>query len=434
MGIVGEIAYFCKNFHFIYSPYFSMQKYSLFILAVCCITLSFAQPKKILFIGNSYTYVNDLPKMISEMGASTGDSLIYDSNTPGGYTFQLHSTNATTLAKINAQKWDYVVLQEQSQLPSFPPSQVAVECYPYARKLDSLIHLNNPCTKVVFYMTWGRKYGDASNCANYPVICTYDGMQGRLRQSYLEMADNNEAVVAPAGMAWKASRAADSTLNLWSSDNSHPSLEGSYLTACTFYATIFQKTPVGLPPSGTLAPATATFLQNIAHNTVFDSLSNWNINVFNPKAAFNYTVNGHQVSFYNNSTYATNYFWNFGNGATDTLPNLIYTYPNAGTYQVQLIANDGCGMSDTITQTVVINAGVGIENQVVDELSIFPNPATNSFFIEGDFEEISIIDVLGRTEVFLHQNQISLEKMPKGLYFVEARKKGQVWKTKLVKE
>jgi PKD repeat protein len=411
-----------------------MQKFSLFILAFFCISLGFAQPKKILFIGNSYTYVNDLPKMLSELALVTGDSLIYDSNTPGGYTFQLHSTNATTLAKINSQKWDYVVLQEQSQLPSFPPSQVATECYPYARKLDSLIHLNNACTQVVFYMTWGRKYGDASNCANYPVICTYDGMQGRLRQSYLEMADANEALVAPAGMAWKASRAADSTLNLWSSDNSHPSVEGSYLTACTFYATLFQKTPVGLPTSGTISQTTATFLQNIAHNTVFDSLSNWNINVFNPVADFTYTVNEHEVTFHNNSTNATNYVWNFGNGATDTLANLIYTYANAGTYQVQLISNNGCGLSDTITQTIVINAGVNIDNQQFNQLNIFPNPANKTLFIEGDFEEIRIIDALGKSELFTHVNQISLEKMPKGIYFVEAKKKGKVWKGKFVKE
>jgi hypothetical protein len=96
-----------------------MKNFSLFILAFFCINLGFAQPKKILFIGNSYTYVNDLPKMLSELALVTGDSLIYDSNTPGGYTFQLHSTNATTLAKINSKKWGLCRLQEQSQLPSF---------------------------------------------------------------------------------------------------------------------------------------------------------------------------------------------------------------------------------------------------------------------------------------------------------------------------
>lgn len=411
-----------------------MNKKSLAILGLFLLSFAFAQPKKILFIGNSYTYVNDLPKMVSQLGVATGNPLTYDSSAPGGYTFELHSTNATTLAKINSQQWDYVVLQEQSQLPSFPPSQVAVECYPFARKLDSIIHANNPCTQVIFYMTWGRKYGDASNCAGYPVICTYEGMQGRLRQSYLEMADDNLALVAPAGMAWKAARAADSTINLWSSDNSHPSLEGSYLTACTFYATMFQKTPVGLPTSGTLSQATATFLQNIAHNTVFDSLSNWNINVFNPVAAFSTTINGHQVTFNNSSANATHYVWNYGNGVTDTLPNPVYTYPNAGTYQVQLIADNGCGLSDTITQTVIINAGLSIDNQIFNTLNIFPNPASQTLFIEGDFEEIRIIDALGKSEIFAHTNRISLEKMPKGLYFVEAKKKGQVWNGKFVKE
>ena len=53
---------------------------------------------------------------------SLGDTLFTDSNTPGGYTLNLHSTNTTTQTKINSQQWDYVVLQEQSQIPSLPQS------------------------------------------------------------------------------------------------------------------------------------------------------------------------------------------------------------------------------------------------------------------------------------------------------------------------
>jgi hypothetical protein len=99
-----------------------------------------AQTKNVLFIGNSYTGVNDLPGTFYNLALSGGDTVIYDSSTPGGYTFQMHSTYAPTLGKIYLKPWDYVVLQEQSQLPSFDPTQVAAECYPYARILDSLLY------------------------------------------------------------------------------------------------------------------------------------------------------------------------------------------------------------------------------------------------------------------------------------------------------
>ena len=140
---------------------------------------------KILFLGNSYTYVNDLPNTFKAICTSEGDSVEVTSYSPGGYTFQSMSNDANALAQIQMGSWDFVVLQGQSQEPSFPPSQVATNTYPYAKKLDSLVKAYNTCAEVVYYMTWGRKYGDASNCASYPVICTYNGMQQRLRESYI---------------------------------------------------------------------------------------------------------------------------------------------------------------------------------------------------------------------------------------------------------
>lgn len=93
-----------------------------FVLISCSIANGQSITKRALFLGNSYTGVNNLPQMIADVTTSTGDTLIFGSNTPGGYTLQGHSTNATSLAKIAVGNWDYVVLQEQSQNPSFPIS------------------------------------------------------------------------------------------------------------------------------------------------------------------------------------------------------------------------------------------------------------------------------------------------------------------------
>jgi hypothetical protein len=138
-----------------------------------CISVSFAQTKNVLFLGNSYTGVNNLPLLTYNLALSLGDTINYDSNTPGGYTYQGHSTNATSLAKIAQGNWDFVVLQEQSQMPSFPPSQVATEVYPYAQILVDSIKLANACAEPLFYMTWGRKNGDAGN---WPLILLFAHM------------------------------------------------------------------------------------------------------------------------------------------------------------------------------------------------------------------------------------------------------------------
>lgn len=319
-----------------------------------------AQTTKILLVGNSYTAANNLASVISQLSLSLGDTAQVYAVNPGGYTFELHTVYAPTLSMIDSMDWDYVVLQEQSQRPSFPQSQVEVEVYPYARYLDSLIHVNNQCTETVFYMTWGRKYGDAGNCAFWPPVCTFTGMQQQLRDSYVKMADDNDALVAPVGEAWERSWNTDSTINLWVSDNSHPDVTGTYLAACVFYATIFRQSPVGASYTAGLSTPVASHLQQMAFQTVFDSLETWNIGDYDIDAQFAANANGLNVQFNNQSVNGTSYFWDFGDGNTssDSLPQHIYSAP--GIYQINLIVNNGC-TADTITQAVNVTATSAIE-------------------------------------------------------------------------
>lgn len=265
--------------------------------------------KRVLFIGNSYTYVNNLPQLIKDIALANGDTLVFDSNCLGGYTFNNHFNNTTSLAKINAQAWDYVVLQAQSQEPSFPPAQVASQTLPYAIKLDSVIQKNNDCTETVFFETWGRKNGDAANCGFYPPLCTYTGMQDRLKQSYKQFADTCHALMAPVGEAWRKSITLNPNLELYSSDQSHPAMEGSYLAACVFYEFLFQKSVLSNTYTAGVASATATALQQIAHDVVNDSLTVWNIGKYTPcvTTGLNTTTLKNTIQLYPNPTQHTLY-------------------------------------------------------------------------------------------------------------------------------
>ena len=72
----------------------------------------------ILFLGNSYTAVNNLPQLVAKIAESNGKNVYFASSTPGGHLLLQHAENSTSLNLIKEGNWDYVVLQEQSQLPT----------------------------------------------------------------------------------------------------------------------------------------------------------------------------------------------------------------------------------------------------------------------------------------------------------------------------
>ena len=292
-----------------------MRNYVLIVSLIFSVPLQAQQHLRVLFLGNSYTAVNNLPQVLADAALSAGDTLTYDGNTPGGYTLQGHATNSTSLGKIAAGNWHAVVLQEQSQLPSFPIEQVQTEVFPYARQLDSLIHLSSPCAQTVFYMTWGRKNGDAANCPDWPPVCTYAGMDSLLALRYLLMGDTNHATVSPVGAVWKYLRQNNPGIELYQADESHPSAAGTYAAACCFYATLFKKNPELISYSFSLPAAYAQAIRLAAKTVVFDSLYKWDFTTA-PKANFYFTSVFHlfQAQFINQSTGADSYRWDFDDG------------------------------------------------------------------------------------------------------------------------
>ncbi|MFN4882126.1 MAG: PKD domain-containing protein [Bacteroidota bacterium] len=391
------------------------------LLTLCLLIPVFvqAQQKRVLFIGNSYTSYNNLPNLFKSVALSFGDSLIVDSNVPGGYTFQQHSGNATTLQKIAQGNWDYVILQAQSQEPSFSPAQVAAQTYPYAKNLCDSIRFYNPCTEPVFYMTWGRKNGDASNCAAYPVICTYEGMQMRLRQSYLEMGDDNNATVAPIGVAWKKVRDTDSTINLYNADGSHPSLWGSYLAACVFYSTLFNKNCQGAWIPASLNADTAQLIQSIASSVVLDSLPKWYLgNLQVP--AFSATVNGYTVTFTDNSINPGAVNWEFGDGNSGEGASIQHTYADSGWYSFTHTITNAC-FSDTNTESIYIAYSPQTALTHPDtQTQLFVR--NHQIFVQSDIalHQVMITDLAGRQQFYIvsgHSWQSS--ELHPGVYLVQ---------------
>ena len=383
-------------------------------------TLIYAQDTVyVLFIGNSYTYVNDLPTMVEDLASSLGDVVFKDSYAAGGATLANHAANPAVYDKINLKPWDFVVLQAQSQEPSFPDAQVDSQTLPYAEQLADSVYANRFCSDVMMFMTWGRENGDPQ----WAPISTFDGMNSRLRSAYIRMADSVQGCVSAVGSAWKYVRDNYPTIGLYTADGSHPSPEGSYLAACTFYASLFRKTPVGAPYQYTLDAVTAGILQQAAALTVLDSLDFWNLRPISEhtQAEFIYNNFNGTVDFINQSTKAETYQWDFGDGGFSMDENPTYTYSTDGIYTVTLIAESECD-SDTITYQISVSiASIGEHN--VDNLIVKSLP-NNKYQLESTerIQSIRIVSAMG-SEISSQTNNdntilIDLMSLNSGLYIV----------------
>jgi len=221
----------------------------------------------VLFLGNSYTYTNELPLLWAELSGSAGKTAVYDYNAPGGYWLEDHCSNSISTGKIMQGGWDWVILQEQSQVPTIDTFRYN-SMYPSAEWLDSLIMLAGGNT--MLFMTWGREFGGQQWISGYssPPFANFFEMQDSLAAAYNELGAILNAPVAPVGLAWEQAVTMNPTVDLWQDDHSHPTLEGSYLAACVFFGTVFAESPVGLTYTAGLSPERAAFLQEAAYLTL----------------------------------------------------------------------------------------------------------------------------------------------------------------------
>jgi len=221
----------------------------------------------IFFIGSSHVYYSraavNLPKIFSWMAESGGHTVNVDYASEPGVRLEDHLANPDTLAKIKSTKWDYVVLQE-SHWTAQDKSEREEHMMPAVRALDQMIKENGAQT--ILYMTWpipgalymGNELGDE-----------YFDAQAQMAEGNLEVAQEIDALVAPAGLAFESALQQKPGISLWyGGDNSgHASGMGQYLTAAVFYALIYQESPEGL--EFVYQPEeTARLMQSIAAETV----------------------------------------------------------------------------------------------------------------------------------------------------------------------
>lgn len=222
---------------------------------------------RILFVGNSHIFYNNLSGMFVQLAKSLGKGDNVYELTKGYYTLKKFANPEDSVgAKLNqvltSKKWDFVILQENTSVAL--ADNVEEEMFSYARTLDEEIKASGGQT--VFLLTWAPKTGAKRGLKQY----SCKELQSELTSNYLAIADELDALVIPAGVGFIRSLEEYPEIELWDEDGQHPSPAGTYLAACTAYALIFQESPENSSFTGNLEEEEAKKLQKIAVELVLN--------------------------------------------------------------------------------------------------------------------------------------------------------------------
>jgi hypothetical protein len=230
-------------------------------------------PRTEIFIGNSFFYYNNgMPGHVAQLERAAdpdhrqdyratmvtigGSGLdwhdvesYFRPNAIGNYAFDEH--NEVVFGK-SGKLFDVAVMMDCSQCPIHPKLKSAFT--EFAKKDSAIVRAHD--ARPVFFMSWA--YADKPE------------MTAQLAEAYTIAGNENNALVIPAGLAFAHAREKQPELNLYAPDKRHPSLAGTYLAACTAFAALTGRSPVGNSYLAGIDEPTARFLQTTAWETAQD--------------------------------------------------------------------------------------------------------------------------------------------------------------------
>ncbi|MEK6236068.1 MAG: hypothetical protein N2C14_15285, partial [Planctomycetales bacterium] len=263
-----------------------------------------AEPKtvKALMIGNSYSR-GTLPRLKGFFDADPKFQLELTAVTPGGRQLVQHARNPDTVMRIDQEKWDFVLLQDQSMTPSLAYREyqqsavkrsfadwaqaqvnqgddgiqskfpgIAAKFWAGGTFLSERI-AKRPGATIIYFCTWARA-ADESNAAlkNYPGKTAADRAKTMLKFNNLAYAALQEKFagrgkVAPVGDAWAESLRRKPDARLHAGDGSHGNSMGYYLAGAVLYQSISGTSPASNKYEGGLPAESAAFLRQVAAET-----------------------------------------------------------------------------------------------------------------------------------------------------------------------
>ena len=181
---------------------------------------------RILFIGNSHTYLHYMPQLLAEMARTAGHTITTAQSIGEGASLAWHYDHSETIDLITSGKWTHVVLQERSRgaLEDNTSMQLHAHCF---NKI-----IRKAGARTIFFMTWAARGKGAD--------------QAFIAKAYEDIAHECDAMLAPVGKAWELILGCPEFPDLYHRDGRHASKAGAYLSACVFYTLLCDDSPIGL--------------------------------------------------------------------------------------------------------------------------------------------------------------------------------------------
>ena len=238
----------------------------------------------ILFLGNSLMFYNDMPELFSQIATANGKKVNVQSVTRGSATISDFCDLRTkvgekTVPLLENNKWDFVVIEPSRRISPYENTLKEVELAS-AKKIQKMAEAAGG--EVILYSVWGNNTGSVVEYKAYDPITTCEvavhPMDRKphtrfLHEVNLEFADALGGVkVALAGYAFENCIAQYPEINLYHSDEAHPSPVGSYLAAATVYVAMFGQKVKTIPYTIDGAPD-AGVLETVSNDTMLGGLA-----------------------------------------------------------------------------------------------------------------------------------------------------------------
>ncbi len=401
--------------------------------------LSFGQSAdtvKVLFIGNSFTSQNNLPALFTQLSQGANRNVLVAAHMPGGVSVgdtaqgtSAHMNNPLVYSLIKSDHWDYLVLQDNQgrfclSYGQFPSSSLVIEGH---LKIQDSLLFYNPCAHVIFYAGYGPKFG-------YPPYGnTGEALIDSIYQNYLFLNDTAKQVMAPIGPAFLRVMSGYPSINLWSSDDIHPSLYGSSLIADILYSTIFKSSPLNSSYNPGLSSLEDSLLKNLAFQTTMDSIEHSGLITITPQ--INQAGNTLFINGYSNCNWYLN-----------TVPFLFNSTTahinQSGVYSAIVIDSNNCEFT-TLASNYLTTDISEYFNANLDGKFIYPNPirSQNTLHLNHSFQEGAEVKFYNSTgelvlamELKPYQNELSCSPLESGIYYLTLKSDHFFFTQKLVVE
>jgi|GEM_PF-3499862 len=230
---------------------------------------------KVLILGNDYLHDNDIEDMLEKLAETDGQSFFIEIRYGSDYYLSDHATSNMSKTLIEKREWDIVILQGAAHFIAKPEWHSSI--VPSMQTLRDLIRLQNKDCKIIYMMPWGYEQGFNAIAGE---TGDYNALQQAIIDETISVCNTLEILTAPVGYVWKDIKNNHANIQLYNTDPnypSHPSIEGTFLSACTIYVTAVERNIDNLNYNGNISTTNAATIRQAATAGVLNHREDWGL-------------------------------------------------------------------------------------------------------------------------------------------------------------